>query len=281
MQVSDEKLCLQWNDFSENISSAFGRLREDFDFTDVTLACEDGQQIQAHIFALISSSPFFFGLLKDLKHPQPMIYMRGVKSVDLKAILDFVYCGETNVFQQDLDAFLALAEEFQLKGLTRNAGEKQTEKFSEKTYEPKLGQTATKQQHSNVYLPKPKPTTDVKFEENMTPSLETIMALPDFSETGTNIEELDLKLKSMMTFSENPAQGGCSGRARICNICGKEGTRTYVMQHIEANHMTGLSIPCNMCGNLFCSRNALRIHKSRAHRHGKNLTEGKDSETTN
>ena len=105
------------------------------------------------------------------------------------------------------------------------------------------------------------------------------MALTDFSDADTNIEELDLKLKSMMTFSENPAQGHPNGRARICNICGKEGTRTYVMQHIEANHMTGLSIPCHLCGNLFCSSNALRIHKSRAHRNGKNSIKKRDNET--
>ena len=39
-----EKLCLQWNDFKANVNYAFGRLRDDNEFTDVTLACEDGQQ---------------------------------------------------------------------------------------------------------------------------------------------------------------------------------------------------------------------------------------------
>ena len=48
MVTTDEKLCLQWNDFKENISSAFGDLRQDKEFTDVTLACEDGQQVEAH-----------------------------------------------------------------------------------------------------------------------------------------------------------------------------------------------------------------------------------------
>ena len=42
-----EKLCLQWNDFQENIKSAFGHLREDNDFADVTLACVDDQQVEA------------------------------------------------------------------------------------------------------------------------------------------------------------------------------------------------------------------------------------------
>ena len=48
MQKSGEKLCLQWNDFCDNVSSAFGDLRDDKEFTDVTLACEDGQQVEAH-----------------------------------------------------------------------------------------------------------------------------------------------------------------------------------------------------------------------------------------
>ena len=45
---TDEKLCLQWNDFKKNVTSAFGDLRQDKEFTDVTLASEDGQQVEAH-----------------------------------------------------------------------------------------------------------------------------------------------------------------------------------------------------------------------------------------
>ena len=51
-----EKLCLQWNDFKENVNSAFGRLRDDKEFTDVTLACDDGQ-MEAHKVILAASSP--------------------------------------------------------------------------------------------------------------------------------------------------------------------------------------------------------------------------------
>ena len=74
-----EKLCLQWNDFKENVISSFESLREDQDFSDVTLACEDGQQIKAHRVILAGSSPFFENLLRSLKHSShPLIYMRGV-----------------------------------------------------------------------------------------------------------------------------------------------------------------------------------------------------------
>ena len=126
MQRSNEKLCLQWNDFQTNLTSAFGDLRDDKVFTDVTLACEDGQQVEAHKVVLISFSPFFKSLLQMNKHPHPLIYMRGVKSEDLVTMTDFIYHGKANVYQENLESFLALAEELQLEGLHGNMAEANT-----------------------------------------------------------------------------------------------------------------------------------------------------------
>ena len=39
--MGSDKFCLRWNDFETNISSAFRELRDDKDFFDVTLACDD------------------------------------------------------------------------------------------------------------------------------------------------------------------------------------------------------------------------------------------------
>ena len=69
-----EKLCLQWYDFKDNVNSAFKKLREDKEFTDVTLACEYGQQMEAHKVILASSSPFFEDILRKNKHPHPLHY---------------------------------------------------------------------------------------------------------------------------------------------------------------------------------------------------------------
>ena len=124
MATADEKLCLEWNDFKDNVSSTFGDLRQDKEFTDVTLACDDGQQVEAHKVVLIASSPFFLNILKRNKHPHPLIYMRGVRPENLMAIVDFFYYGEANVYQENLDSFLVLAEELQLKGLRGNQTDK-------------------------------------------------------------------------------------------------------------------------------------------------------------
>ena len=116
-----EKLCLLWNNYKENVNSAFGKLRENKEFTDVTLVCEDGQQIEAHKVILASSSPFFEEILQKSKHPHPLIFLRGFQSKDFTSILDFLYFGETNVYQEDFDSFLAIAQEIKLKGLTGQA----------------------------------------------------------------------------------------------------------------------------------------------------------------
>ena len=46
--------------------------------------------------------------------------MRGVKSSELIALVDFIYLGEAIIDQEQLESFLALAEEFELKGLSEN-----------------------------------------------------------------------------------------------------------------------------------------------------------------
>merc|ERR1712129_172750 len=116
-----EQFSLKWNDFQDNINTAFGDLRNETEFSDVTLVCEDGQQVTAHKVILAASSPFFQNLLRKNKHPHPLVYMRGVKSEDLVAVLDFIYHGEANVYQENIDNFLAFAQEIKLKGVEKGS----------------------------------------------------------------------------------------------------------------------------------------------------------------
>ena len=65
--MGSEKFCLRWNDFESNISSAFRELRDDKDFFDVTIACDD-EQIQAHKLIIAACSPFFRNVLRRNPH---------------------------------------------------------------------------------------------------------------------------------------------------------------------------------------------------------------------
>ena len=90
--------------------------------------------MEAHKVILASSSPFFEKILQKSKYPHPLIYLRGFQSKDFASILDFLYFGEANVYQEDLDYFLAIAEKIKLKGLTGQFSSDVLEE-QEKTYQ--------------------------------------------------------------------------------------------------------------------------------------------------
>ena len=249
-----EKVCLRWNDFQENINTAFGSLREDTEFADVTLACEDGQQIAAHRVILAASSPFFQNLLQRTRHPHPLIYMKGLKFEDLLATVDFIYCGEANVFQENLDTFLSMAEELRLKGLMGQ--QDVSEKKKDLTPREMTVKPTFKRERSNLNIGQNNSTLE---KEPPTQKLGKEKRIPIENFVSGDLQALDEKVKSMIEKSQNLISSGRK-RADICKVCGKEGEGITIRDHIEANHLEGVSLPCDGCGKLFRSRSTLRKH---------------------
>ena len=286
MNTSPEKLCLNWKNFQQNISSAFRDLRSDNDFSDVTLACEDGFQVSAHKVILASSSPFFMNILKMNKNPHPLIYMRGVTSEDLEAIVDFLYYGEAEIEQENLDAFLAVAEELKISGLST-----QGSATNEKDVPTKKTKNNSKARYSFDELERARVKAEIlaeivesdveilETENDPENPLETPAAVGENvfnSELSKEIKiladesEIGARVKSMMDFSENRVMsnkkpGTTLGRARVCKVCGKEGPMATIMIHIEAKHLGNIPSPCDLCGKVSKSRNGLAQHKVKEH----------------
>ena len=120
--MEGEKFCLRWNEFESNLGTALRDLRDNNDFFDLTLACDDAQEIQVHKVILSACSSFFRNILRRLPHHHPLVYLRGIKLTDLQSIVNFIYHGEVNVAQEDLNTFLMLAEDLKIKGLTQCQG---------------------------------------------------------------------------------------------------------------------------------------------------------------
>ena len=78
-----------------------------------------------------------------------------------------------------------------------------------------------------------------------------------------DLTELDEKVKSLMEKSPNRDSRGQF--AYVCKICGKEGQGRNIKDHIEANHLEGVVIPCNICEKTFRTRQALGQHKGKTH----------------
>ena len=115
----DSEVCVTWNGYQKKEKSIFRHLLESSEFADITLVSEDGQQFKGHKAILGSSCPFFEDLLRRSDHPHPLVFMFGVNSKDLSALLNFLYKGESSILQEDLQAFIVLARKLNLTGLTK------------------------------------------------------------------------------------------------------------------------------------------------------------------
>ena len=262
MGDQSEKFCLKWNDFNQNIQISYKDLRTNSDFFDVTLLCEEDQQIEAHKIILSACSPFFSSVLKRTNQSHPMIYMRGLKASDLVAIVDFIYYGEANIYQDDLDGFLALAEELQLKGLAgfQNDIIKKSPAFRKTKWKTPNENTRTnetidsnKDQYSDKYF-------NAADMENKFMVSEAKMVL------ASNVTENELALQ-IQTMMEKVDDGENSWRCTVCQkeTRGNRAARDNMKRHIET-HIEGLSYPCNLCGKISRSSSALNMHVFRHHK---------------
>ena len=209
-----EKLCLQWNDFRENITSSFTHLREDDKFVDVTLACEDGQQIEAHKVVLVSSSPFFRNLLGKNKHPSPLIYMRGVDFKHLSALLDFIYLGEANVVQEEIESFLAVAAELKLKGFSGEAGDEGIGKDSIQTKRKSKNEAKEKKIIASTHMVS-NPVEEI--DQKPAPPIERTVTVANYDRVDADMERLDEQIDSMIARSDPK-----SGKPAACKVCGAD-----------------------------------------------------------
>ena len=100
--MTSEKFSLKWNDYQTNWTQSLAGLRNDTDMSDVTLITDDKVNILAHKIILSSCSNVFNFILKESKQSNPLLYLGGISSVNLGLILDYIYHGEVNVYQEQL-----------------------------------------------------------------------------------------------------------------------------------------------------------------------------------
>jgi len=119
---SQENFALRWNDFHSNISTMFKHMRSSPDFQDVTLLCGiDSGEIKAHKVILSACSGYFQSVLSRTDAPHPVVLMpKDVQFDEIAGIIDFMYHGEVEVPTQDISRFLAVAEQFQVRGLVED-----------------------------------------------------------------------------------------------------------------------------------------------------------------
>ncbi|EEB15341.1 hypothetical protein Phum_PHUM362040 [Pediculus humanus corporis] len=120
-QVSAQQYCLRWKYHHSNLQVMFIQLLQRESFCDVTLACE-GKMLRAHKVVLSACSTYFDKIFSEHEEKDPVVILKDVKFVDIKALVEFMYKGEINVENSHLTSLLKTAEELKIKGLADVSG---------------------------------------------------------------------------------------------------------------------------------------------------------------
>ena len=138
-----KKFALKWPDSQSTWRNSLSTLRNDTEFADVTLISEDKIKFSAHKVLLASCSSMLKFILEGHNNSIPLLYLGGVSSEDLGFILDYIYFGEINIFQEQLDSFLETAKKLDIDGLMESIEHEKymNQKVPIKNYESEESQT--------------------------------------------------------------------------------------------------------------------------------------------
>ena len=98
--MSEELFTLSSYEFGNRCKETFSKLWLDKDFTDVTLATDDGCKIAVHRIVLASSSSLFKRLLSNSPHSQDIVVLQGISMKRLELVLEYVYQGQCDIGQR-------------------------------------------------------------------------------------------------------------------------------------------------------------------------------------
>ena len=257
--TASEQFCLKWKEFQNSISLSLKDLENYEDFSDVTLACDDEKTIDANKVILSASSSVFHALLRKYKHPNPLLYMRGISSKQLAYIVDYVYQGSVDVMQEDLDEFLNIAKDLKIKGLTERQPEQESVLHQEQDVLEDLQDELHLEERADSQWVDPVDDCLVNsndFEEDFHENqirTESIVESKMVDDASINLEaRIDEKIERK------------NGNLR-CTVCGKISQNKHVLRNHIETHL-GISHPCSSCGKYYKTTNSLRKHISTSRR---------------
>ena len=248
--MESQKYTLKWNDFQQTVSTSFKAIRKEKDYIDVTLVSDDGVQFQAHKLVLSACSQLFKSILKKSPNVHPLIYLSEIRSIYLQPIMDYIYQGEVELYQDQLEEFLRIAQKLQIEGLNEEMEEEMPYSVNKMSLQDDNYKVDEKIKRSK----KMKSTENGDMSQFDFPITKIEKVNLPLS-SNDNIE-LDQKLEEMI--GETDGFPSCT----FCGKIAKNKKKSDLRKHIET-HFDGLSFPCLHCDKTFRSRNSLQFHLSK------------------
>ena len=161
--------------------------------------------------------------------------------------MDYIYQGEVQIYQDDLDNFLSVAQKLNIEGLIGGSPPSEGDAPSKEEDIENTEEFEEPVEHSKFKSPK---TVKPRHEKKVVDPITLVNQLSSIDDVKATVEDLI----------------ECDGDSWICKTCGKSCSRKSDMRkHVEI-HIGGLSFECQLCGQTFRSRTNLTNHKMRNHR---------------
>lgn len=283
-----DNFCLKWNEFPNHLHTTFTSLLTPTNnppFSDLTISCQDGEQVSAHRLVLAGCSSVLRTLLTNSHSPPQVrahLYLRGVSSADLSALLSFMYQGEVSLPQDQLNSFLSLAEDLQVKGLVESGKSGEPERELTKRLYRKVIKTESepplKKVRVNVSSGKEFPVkSERRVESNTVENTQELESDPyrkyvlsnniaedeyeNFDDYANGDLIQDQLSAATTSFSENISPDGRT--EWTCNLCGKVFHHPgSTSQHIAVHQGR---TTCAECGKVFNRISDMRTHSRNVH----------------
>merc|ERR1712098_879220 len=127
LKMNQEKFNLTWHTYADHLRDMLLEMMISDELTDVTLVSDDKKHFKAHKIVLCASSPVFKSIISD--NSNPIIYLMGIQSEEVESILQFIYLGETSLFQDRMNDFLNVAKNLEIKEISKEMPQKEEFEF--------------------------------------------------------------------------------------------------------------------------------------------------------
>ena len=173
--------------------------------------------------------------------------------------MDYIYNGEVQIYQEDLDRFLTVAQRLKLEGLI--GGDTKEEVINQDSKSE--GENVVEEQILNSVDQIDTFKSQTKVRRNKPVQHVGTVAI------AVNGDDKNAINEQVHQYIED-----CDDGTYRCTVCGKNskessGSRADqkrdMRKHVET-HIEGLSYSCPVCQKIFRSRNALTCHKYQKHK---------------
>ena len=265
--MQHEKYSLSWKVFQKHLQETHRELYNEKHFADVTLVSDDMVPVKAHKTILCSASSVFKKLLMmNSGFTNQVLFLKGIDHLELESILQFIYLGETKVYENRIDLFVSASDDLDIKEFNQKHGAPLNETLEEE-----------KETISN------KSTNSNDNTINHTDDIYTVLKMDKKSsknEEGSNdypVNQANHEIQSSTQCYECNQTFGRSSALRYhqktvhgeenfqCKQCQRIfSSKHNILRHVQAVH-SGTRYFCEICEKSYSQKGHLSDHKRKHH----------------